>query len=401
MVDCRTRIKALPYFLIQANQTNRMLLIHWNKRSIDLEEFWMPPPGGMDWSVPRDHSIFSRLFYDDALDANSCLVKLQAKHRVQVGGSKPILGGATGGSQIACSCHQMYSFERSKDDMEQYRTAQHKNSYGYAFRTMFQPSPGFGSYLERTLRGPDLGLQLDTVRYTTKDPYLAVHIRSRYPLPWKRGTLVRPTMEKNPDLVTYFADRAVDSIITKYVERHYPPTQFPTDINDIHIPPVYVASDSSDVVRYLKFISTQYGVMNNCNSTIIPEASLRSAIIEGRKVRVPRVLGQETLVRPHIEFINIVSNSDEKEGPQDVTGPSDLYPVFLDLWMLSASRCIAYGIGGYGRLGFFLGMQSDCHVQYMQKTWYSKVDKASKEYYQSKQLPLPSSFMAANYSATT
>jgi hypothetical protein len=44
------RLRSIPYLLKLANATNRVFLIHWKR--FDLEEFLVPPMGGLDWTVP-------------------------------------------------------------------------------------------------------------------------------------------------------------------------------------------------------------------------------------------------------------------------------------------------------------------------------------------------------------
>lgn len=46
------RLKPLPLFLLLAHRTKRLLLIKWG-RPAELEEFLLPPRGGIDWRVPQ------------------------------------------------------------------------------------------------------------------------------------------------------------------------------------------------------------------------------------------------------------------------------------------------------------------------------------------------------------
>jgi hypothetical protein len=46
------RLKPIPWALRVAYQTKRILLIRWT-RPVKLEEFLVPPKGGMDWRVPE------------------------------------------------------------------------------------------------------------------------------------------------------------------------------------------------------------------------------------------------------------------------------------------------------------------------------------------------------------
>ena len=46
------RLKPLPWAVRVAYQTHRILLIRWT-RPARLEEFLLPPQGGVDWRVPE------------------------------------------------------------------------------------------------------------------------------------------------------------------------------------------------------------------------------------------------------------------------------------------------------------------------------------------------------------
>merc|ERR1719410_3231083 len=47
------RLRSIPYFLLLAHRTNRVLLIKWQK--FELEEYLIPPPGGLDWLKKAKH----------------------------------------------------------------------------------------------------------------------------------------------------------------------------------------------------------------------------------------------------------------------------------------------------------------------------------------------------------
>lgn len=47
------RLQDIPYNFMLANQTNRVLLVRWEKPA-KLENFLIPPEGGIDWTVPDD-----------------------------------------------------------------------------------------------------------------------------------------------------------------------------------------------------------------------------------------------------------------------------------------------------------------------------------------------------------
>ncbi len=47
------RLQDIPYNIMLANQTNRVLLVRWEKPA-KLENFLIPPEDGIDWTVPDD-----------------------------------------------------------------------------------------------------------------------------------------------------------------------------------------------------------------------------------------------------------------------------------------------------------------------------------------------------------
>lgn len=44
------RMQPMPFYVMLANLTQRVLLIHW-KKPCELENFWQPPPNGLDWRI--------------------------------------------------------------------------------------------------------------------------------------------------------------------------------------------------------------------------------------------------------------------------------------------------------------------------------------------------------------
>ena len=47
------RLQDMPYNMMLANQTNRVLLVKWEKPAA-LEHYLVPPEGGINWSIPDD-----------------------------------------------------------------------------------------------------------------------------------------------------------------------------------------------------------------------------------------------------------------------------------------------------------------------------------------------------------
>ena len=55
------RLKPIPFMLRMAYNTRRTLLIRWT-RPAKLEEFLVPPKGGIDWRVPEEMSVIVSSF---------------------------------------------------------------------------------------------------------------------------------------------------------------------------------------------------------------------------------------------------------------------------------------------------------------------------------------------------
>jgi hypothetical protein len=67
------RLQDMPYNLMLANQTKRVLLVRW-ERPTKLEHFLVPQPDGINWTVPDD------MFPEDT-DWDRSLVKTESLGR--------------------------------------------------------------------------------------------------------------------------------------------------------------------------------------------------------------------------------------------------------------------------------------------------------------------------------
>jgi len=95
--------------------------------------------------------------------------------------------------------------------------------------------------------------------------------------------------------------------------------------------PVFVAADTAAA----KEVAHQYGSTN----TVFPVVSDFD-------------LDNSTRFAPvHLEF-------DQKEDP------SAFFGIFLDLFIMSQSRCVAFGVGGFGRFGSYTSFNASCKAQY-------------------------------------
>jgi hypothetical protein len=163
------RLGPLPYLLMLANQTNRLLLIHWS-RPTPLEEFLVPPVGGMDWRVPdvvnftltgvRDHMQLSRnnvshivLEPGNSHSAASNRVVVEARFR------------GFWGSVFGAFPPTEYDKGR-----ESPAEATFEQVYSDMWHVLFEPSPPVKAIIQSNLE--QLGLNTHE--------YLSAHIRAQY-----------------------------------------------------------------------------------------------------------------------------------------------------------------------------------------------------------------------------
>jgi hypothetical protein len=304
------RIRSLPYWLVLAERTGRVLLIHWNKKYA-LEDFWMPPRnkgggggGGLDWTIPK-HFLAKDPFQSSCLQHKAKIIREfedESNHQF-------LMNTLRGRERVICvqTRQDLTPLVAQQQPQQQGPFTNNSRAIAQVFQQLFTPTDSLQEFINNTIN-QQLGMQ-------PGEPFLAAHVRATYPLESKAGR-VWPTWEEHSDLMKVWGANAVDRVIATYQQQN-PHSK---------TPPVYVASDSAPLVQYLKassssFISNDNNDNNNNGSSVI-------------------ILGMDgSMPRYHIEL--------------DTANKSkiDMFPVFFDLWMLSHSQCVSYGIGSYGKLG--------------------------------------------------
>lgn len=283
------RVRSIPYWLCLAEKTDRVLLIHWNKK-FKLEDFWIPPENGaMDWTLPRRWTKQPPFI-------NSCLQKptkiLPEFH--DESNHESIMSTLESSERVVCV--------KTRADL----TPLVHESFGTndsapivisrVFQLLFNNTANLQEYIDR--------IKIEHVGLNVNEPYLAAHIRALYPLKTESG-LVFPTWNEHSEMIKSWAVRAVDSVIGVYKTHN-------SNMN-ISLPPIYVASDSADVVDYVLTRVANWPT---------------------------RVLGlKKSLPRHHLE-LDTANKSVE-----------DMFPTFFDISMMSHAQCLSFGIGSYGKLG--------------------------------------------------
>jgi hypothetical protein len=351
------RLGQLPWDLYLANQTGRVLLMHWH-RPVPLENFLVP--GELDWTVPRDVPGFF------------------SKTDVRVGrGELSIVRGYP-------ELFQDYNSERPTDEfwnkdldkaLERANTGSMKNekvlrhrilghlnedkleerlvalgekdmlhwtsSYGGIFWMFFRPSPAIQSELDAVYQELNL----------SPGHYSAVHCRVRHPKATPSNVMVKGKNDAHPadktglpwegasrDFAVETATRALKCAKTLLEEPNEP---------------VYLFSDSNDLVRYMshelkdpKFVA---GNMTIFKDSKVDAAALK--IAEGTNV----LAREMSIENAHI---------DRQKGRD----PPAYYATFVDLFLAVHARCVTYGIGFYAVFATKISGIS-CKLLYQEEAW--------------------------------
>jgi hypothetical protein len=332
------RLRAIPYFLKIAKASDRVFLIKWGPH--DLENFLVPPIGGLDWTVPRhwDADFYSK---------NSCITTETVHERWQPGGSEKRRANELRRSseKVVCAYANTDLYTEVKQDFA--TKAQPYGTYADTFRALFQPSTALAAEIDNIM----VNLLGDSLQGNI---YIAAQIRASYPFRdendenpkrpitpkgkrWANPKgLIKPNLESHPNELKGWADNAVRSVITTY-EKYLMSanaTMFPASQT---ILPVYVTADNAELVKYLKFQSP----FTNVSTATFPSI---------------KIIGLESMNRPH-------SKNQKKKAV------TDLFPAFIDLFLLAGSSCVSFGMGGFGRFGSRLAGEQ-CSVQHRIYGWH-------------------------------
>jgi hypothetical protein len=147
------RIHGLPFLVLLASQMQRLLLIKWEKPA-RLEEYLIPPVGGLNWTIPDwlDPQLAfgdtAKLVWHDSVQKllNSSEVLIDTRHQRH---------------DLAVNYYNNHRIgdERTFDEM-----------YHVFWSMVFEPSPGVADLIEKQTLALGLG----------SGSYSSVHIRSQY-----------------------------------------------------------------------------------------------------------------------------------------------------------------------------------------------------------------------------
>ncbi|CAB9506246.1 expressed unknown protein [Seminavis robusta] len=266
------RLRPILPMLRAAHQSKRILLIYW-ERPFPLEEFLLPPEGGLDWRVPE--------YMIPQIKQNGPSTHFASYHNKR--NPKPILN----------TLYQSWNYgwlwynEQLEDDepsaLEMFKQVWTQH--------LFQMSPPVQQLYEKVFDS----LQLQPGQFAT------AHIRALYGL------------EKRPHVETIALVRNAMNCASNLRPGG----------------PFLVASDLLDALHEAE----KYGYEKNV-TVVAPNYQ------------------KEPL---HIGLHN--------ESDKSVT-PTDFYSVFVDIYLLAQSRCVAVGPGGFGHWAQIMGYDHKCWIRH-------------------------------------
>lgn len=195
------------------------------------------------------------------------------------------------------------------------RIGNHTALFPGVFRRLFQPSDGVRKAIQETAQGHGL----------VAGQYAAAHLRLKYPLnPPKRLILLNKGGKGDEegggismDNITQWNVHTLSDNIINYAMKIMPEASL-----------VYFASDTNEAAEYLLRKS-------HWSQLVLHNSSLNVTDIEGT---IPKIV-----TRLHFE-----EEPMHLEGGIDMS-PRDLYPAFVDQWIIGHAKCVAHGVGGFPR----------------------------------------------------
>jgi len=284
------RLRPLPYFLLFAQKTNRVLFIKWQK--FNLEDFLIPPPGGLDWTLPKDIDIGIGPADAQSLELENLLS--DPKHKLH---KKKNL--------IIQANRDMYSFVRKSHFLTNDRP---HGTFGDIWKVLFQPVPELELLIRKTMK--DLNL--------VPKQYISAHFRSR-------------------DIAFSSKDTAVEEMELQWKQDNESKFDIENAIGCVHavskyqnFPIYFTASNTNDVkyaLRYSKYANKK-----------------KEESSEG-----VQLIGLENAIRFHSAKI-----SKDHKFEDDDEDYRLVFPAFVDLYLLANSACVSFGKLGFGRLGGYI-----------------------------------------------
>jgi len=313
-------MKPMPFYVMLANLTQRVLLIHWQK-PCELEQFLVPPLHGLDWRIAGTPVTITDV-HEAPLHqghGNGMSLWMQQMMGVKEGGETYVQAQVVNinldGGQFKHNAWVIFNkWRREPGQILSHSSAYYgwnpnaKNVSEHdlfedVFRIMFEPSPSLQEELYHKMKHLDiLDKEYNVAQIRAKDPRL---ISDEIALEWANKS--DPANIHNP----YTAKRHMDLMETVEVGEKLKSLYVKVYSNAIECAnnltpglPIYIASDT-DFGEQMQTISNY---------------SLRVAAAENSTGPL------------HIDNGRLVGRN-----------PKDFYLLFLDLYIMERAKCLSYG----------------------------------------------------------
>ena len=344
------RLGQLPLDLYVANQTNRLLLIWWNKPA-PLEEFLIP--NTLDWRVPDPQGadfensvrILRRTKPRSATKGilNDCEWRepdWSEKIDQVISRAKP--GGELG--HVKLLTHRLVghstelALEKKLKALGETDLIHFTESFGKIYNIFFRPSPGVQNEIDISMK--DMGIN-------PGEKYSAIHLRVRHP----RGIANKDVRKKEifaaKDSSKLNADEGglqwegepKNYALSQATHAIKCTRQILKDQNE----KVYFYADSGDLVRHMVDGARQ-GNITQDRPTEFEAAEAATSL---------RLVGRDSTESLHLH----------RQRGEDA---SHYYDTFVDLMIASKARCVSYGIGNFGLLASKIA-GPECSLWYQQE----------------------------------
>jgi hypothetical protein len=162
------RLSALPYIIMLASQTNRLLFIHWS-RPAPLEEFLVPPLGGFNWTPPDAVEFALRGVGGRINDkrVNATYIVSEPMNAYWAATSRTVVEARTKGVASTFGDSLIAVYDASRDSPSD---ASFEQVFSDVWRVMFEPAPPVAAKIQQTLQ--EHGLKAHG--------YVSAHIRAQH-----------------------------------------------------------------------------------------------------------------------------------------------------------------------------------------------------------------------------
>jgi hypothetical protein len=308
------RLRVVPVALLVAHQFNRILLIHW-ERPCPLREFLVPPiTGGLDWRIPawlQERLKFRKRPLILTLNPHATELLAQSPDLVL---ADMLLQINDHGASYYFQHTSYHAILNITNDNEHSDTRQKSSTpaststnsfalediYLHVWDILFQPSPAVAALIQKQMQE----LQL------TDNNYAAVHIRSQY-----------------------LRDKSS-------IAKHAPHFRNAVHCASQLLPgaSIFIAADAAAVTEY----AVNYGREKAAASAAKVKGATAIAVVA--RPTISNSTNPLHLDRGS-DYLATGAQIIEQEA---VRRPSDYYDIFVDLYLLARSKCIALHTGGYG-----------------------------------------------------